>query len=115
MKIKRKLIGIVFLGIFLVFFLFLFNKVKAQSLLPLTVSPARQEFSINPGEKTVINVTFFNRGESAISGLIKVADFIVDNPDGTPPIIDNASQASPKFSASTWLILQSDKMSIASK
>ncbi len=115
MKIKGKLISIVFLGIFLVFLLLLSNKVKAQSFLPLTVSPARQEFSINPGEKTVINVTFYNRGESAISGLIKAADFIVDNQEGTPTIIDNASQSSPKFSASTWVTLQSDKMSIASK
>ena len=103
------------LGFFLIFFLFVFNKVNAQSIIPLIVSPTRQEFLINPGEKTIINVTFLNQGVSAISGIVKAADFIVDNPDGTPTIIDNAAQASPRFSASTWVTLQSDKLSIAAK
>jgi hypothetical protein len=110
----KKVIRLFTIFIFLLVF-FLINKAYAQAVIPLIVSPARQEVAINPGEKTVLNVTFYNQGTSAISGIVKAADFIVDNSDGTPTIIDNAAQASPRFSASTWITLQSDKLSIASK
>ncbi len=85
----------------------------AQTVLPLTVGPARQQITINPGEETQLSVKFYNQADSPISGLVKVADFIVDDDQGTPRIIENAEQASPKFSASQWIELPFDRMTIA--
>lgn len=87
----------------------------AQQSIPLIVSPARQEILLDPSEKTSVNVKFLNQGDTPISGFIKVADFLVDNTDGVPRIIDDASQASPKYSASTWITSSTDKITIASK
>lgn len=85
----------------------------AQTVLPLTVGPARQQITINPGEDTQLSVKFYNQSDSPISGLVKVADFIVSDDQGTPRIIENAEQASPKFSASQWIELPFDRMTIA--
>lgn len=87
--------------------------VKAQSSLPLTVGPARQQIIVNPGEQASFTVKFYNDSESPISGTVKVSDFIVQDTDGSPRIIDDASQASPKFAASTWVTLPYDRMTIS--
>ena len=97
------------------FFLFTFHSVFAQQSIPLIVSPARQEILLDPNEKTTVNVKFLNQGEAPVSGFVKVADFLVDNIDGIPKILDDASQASPKYSASTWITSSTDKVTIASK
>ena len=107
---------------FVKIFLFLFfvtcyvlcvTPVNAQTTLPLLVAPARQEITVNPGDSTAVNVRFFNMGNSPTYGFIKVADFIVDNIEGKPRIIEDAVQASPRFSASSWFELPFDKMAIA--
>jgi uncharacterized repeat protein (TIGR01451 family) len=87
----------------------------AQEALPLQVSPTRQEIEADPGETVSFNVRFFNFGTAPVSGLIQVADFIVDNDDGSPRIIDNANEASPRFSGSQWIELPFDRMSIAAE
>jgi hypothetical protein len=88
-------------------------RVQAQATLPLTVAPARQELIVNPGEQTAVNVRFYNLGDSPLSGIIKVADFLVEEKEGTPKIIEDFSQAPPRFAASNWVTLPYDRMTIA--
>jgi len=87
--------------------------VSAQSALPFTISPARQQITINPGEETQITIKYYNQSELPVAGIIKVADFVVEDDKGTPRIIEDATQASPKFSASQWITLPFDRMSIS--
>lgn len=85
----------------------------AQDSLPLQVAPARQELKVSPGETISVNVRFYNLGEKALVGLVKVADFIVNNKEGNPRIIEDAIQLSPKYTASHWYTLSTDKAIIA--
>ncbi len=87
--------------------------VNAQSALPLTVGPARQQISINPGETSSFAIKYYNQSDLPLGGTVKVADFVVDSTDGSPRIIDNIDQANPKFSASQWVTLSLDQISIA--
>ena len=93
--------------------LFLVPFVNAQSVLPLTVAPARQEITVNPGEDSAVNIRFYNFSEAPVSGLVRIADFIVDNSQGAPRIIEDSSQISPRFSAQTWLNIPYDRITIA--
>lgn len=85
----------------------------AQNAIPLTVGPARQQISLNPGEEAQFAVKFYNQSEVPLSGFMKVNDFVVEDDKGTPRIIEDTTQASPKFSASTWVTLPFDRMTIA--
>ena len=76
------------------------------------MSPARQQIVANPGEEFPISIKFYNQGEYAVAGFVKVSDFIVEDDKGTPIIVENATQASPKYSASTWFTLPFDRMGI---
>jgi len=98
-----------------IFFLFILlacclPTVSAQE--PLVVAPARQEISVDPGEKASVVLRFFNQSKVPMTGLIKVADFIVDDKIGTPRFLEDANQSSPRFSASQWINLPFDKMTI---
>ena len=90
-----------------------FGQANAQSILPLTVAPARQEIVINPGEGSAVNIRFYNFSEAPVSGIVRIADFIVDNSQGAPRIIENVGQVSPRFSAQTWLNIPYDRITIA--
>lgn len=87
----------------------------------LTVAPSRQELTIDPGETTAINIKFLNQEDSPVSGLLKVADFIVQDKEGTPTFLEEPAtvtgitQISPRFSAASWVTLPYDRMTIASK
>ena len=94
---------------------FFFAPALAQTTMPITVAPARQEITVDPGQQTAVNVKFYNLGDTPISGIIKVADFIVDNDQGAPRIIENITQASPRFAASHWFTLPYDRITIASE
>lgn len=87
--------------------------VRAQSSIPLQVSPPRQEIVLDPGESSAVNIRFYNLGDAPLTGILKAADFIVEDDQGTPRIIDNPAQASPRFSGSQWFTLPYDRMSIA--
>ena len=87
----------------------------AQSILPLTVGPARQQIVVDPGEQASFSIKFYNDSDTTISGIIKVADFIVQDKDGSPRIIDDVSQASPKYAASTWITLPFDRTTISAE
>ena len=97
----------------MLFLIFNFRQVSAQVSLPLTVAPARQELTLNPGEQSAVNVKFYNLGESPVSGIVKVADFVVEGNSGTPRVIEDLSQAPPRFAGSTWFTLPYDRITIA--
>jgi len=99
---------------FLAFFFFL-NQTHAQVNVPLTVAPARQELSIKPGEKSAVIIKFFNQGVEPVSGLLKVADFIVEDNEGSPTFIEGPIQISPRFAAASWVELPYDRITIAPK
>lgn len=88
--------------------------VSAQSAIPLTVGPARQQITINPGETTSFAIKYYNQSEIPLSGVVSVADFVVDSTDGSPRIIDTIDQANPKFAGSKWVTLSLDQITIAS-
>ncbi len=85
----------------------------AQSTLPLTVGPARQQITINPGESASFAVKFYNQSEITLNGVVKTADFVVGTNDGSPRIIDDAALANPKYAASKWIALSLDQTAIA--
>jgi len=89
------------------------GSVMAQNAIPLTVGPARQQISLNPGEEAQIAVKFYNQSEMPLSGFVKINDFVVEDDAGTPRIVEDATQASPKYSASMWMELPFDRMTIA--
>jgi len=91
------------------------HEANAQTSLPLTVAPARQELTVDPGQKTAVIVKFYNRGSVPASGLLKVADFIVKNDQGAPTFLEGPSQASPRFAAASWVSLPYDRITIAAK
>ncbi len=84
----------------------------AQDTLPLTVGPARQQIIVNPGEQATFTVRFYNQSDSNMVGLVKVADFVVQDKEGSPRIVDDAALASPKYSGSAWVNLPYDRVSI---
>ncbi|GAB4219270.1 MAG: hypothetical protein Fur009_4620 [Candidatus Microgenomates bacterium] len=99
----------------IIFFLFSFavlNKTYAQSTLPLVVMPARQEIEVKPGEKSYVTVSFYNQSDQPISGFFKVADFIVEDSNGSPRLIENLDETNPRFSASSWLKLTYDRATL---
>lgn len=85
----------------------------AQSSIPLTVGPARQQIAIDPGTTTSFAIKYYNQSAIPLSGVVGVADFVVDSTDGSPRIIENIDQANPKFSASKWVTLSFDQITIA--
>jgi len=113
-NLKLKKIFLTFFSVIFIFYFlfFILSEARAQTISPLTVAPARQQLTLNPGESTAVNVRFYNTGDSPISGLVKVADFIVIDKEGTPRIIEDVTQVSPKFAASTWISVPYDRMTI---
>jgi hypothetical protein len=97
-------------AIFALTILLLPRAVQGQE--PLLVAPARQEVSINPGEKGSVVLRFFNQGKTPVTGFLKVIDFIVDDKNGIPHFLENPNQSSPRFSASQWIDLPFDKITI---
>lgn len=99
------------------------QRVSAQTtnVLPLSVAPARQEIFVDPGESTAITVKFFNYSDAPVSGPLKVADFIVEDKDGSPTFLEEGSavtgltKISPRFSAASWVTLPYDRITIAPK
>lgn len=86
---------------------------KAQTAAPLTVAPARQVIKIDPGKISSFSVRFFNAGDIALTGFVKVADFIVLDKSGVPQLIEDTSKISSRFSAANWITLSSEKLNIA--
>ncbi len=89
--------------------------VRAQEVIPLIVAPAKQELSLSPGSSTAVNIRFYNQADVPISGFVRAVDFIVEDNKGTPKLIEDLSQTSPRFSAAQWFSLPFDKATIAAK
>jgi len=97
---------------------FLFPAIKealAVDVAPFTAAPSRQEITVDPGEITAVNVKFYNRGETPVSGTIKAVDFIVESNDGSPTFLEETNQLSPDFAAASWITLPYDRITIAAK
>ena len=90
----------------------LFNKASAQSTIPLVVAPARQSINADPGTSVSFAVRFYNTGLDVISGSFKVADFIVDNKEGSPTFIEGPEILSNRYAAADWVTLSTEKGSI---
>lgn len=88
------------------------TSVSAQASIPLMVMPARQEISVDPGERKVINLNFYNQSDDPVSGFFKVADFIVEDEKGSPRLIENPLDAPTKFAASNWVSLFYDRATL---
>lgn len=86
--------------------------VQAQNVLPLMVSPARNEIEVSPGEKTAVTINFYDQSDDPVSGFFKTADFIVDNNQGNPRLIENPDEAPAKYAASNWFTLLYDRATL---
>lgn len=107
---KTAYITTIFLSLF-VFFAFAKN-VSAQDTIPLTVAPARQYLSVDPGGNLTSRIKFFNHGQFPVSGEIKVVDFIVNNSSGSPVLLEDENFSS-RFSAASWAKTSVTKATIA--
>ncbi len=92
--------------------LFVFGQVQAQNMVDMTVSPPKQDLNVTPGEETKIQIKFYNKTDSPISGNIRKADFLVLDKSGTPTLYD-ASATNNRFAASSWLTPSENKVTIA--
>lgn len=106
----KNLFGFCF--VLLIFAFYFINTVKGQSTIPLTVMPARNQIEVEPGEKTYLTINFYNQSDDPISGFFKTADFIVDDNQGTPRLIENIEEAPPKYAASNWFELFYDRATL---
>jgi hypothetical protein len=109
------LITLTFLALNLTLYIFPSRQVNAQTILPLTVAPARQELLVDPGEETAVIIKFLNRGDTPVSGPLKTADFIVENNEGSPTFIDSETSIPSRFAAASWVNLLYDRITIAPK
>lgn len=91
------------------------KKAQAETILPLTVAPARQELLVDPGEQTAVVLKFLNQGDVPVAGLLKVADFIVEDKEGSPTFIEDQTTLSPRFAAASWVELPYEQIAIAPK
>ncbi len=84
---------------------------SAQSVIPLTVSPARQTVQVDPGSTEKTTITFFNQANVPVAGNIKVVDFIVKDKSGTPFLLEGETIPT-KYSAASWIKASQDKVVI---
>lgn len=78
--------------------------VLAQSAIPMTISPARQEIEIEAGDTSSHIVKLINTGDTPMVGTIKAYDFMVTDSIGTPQFIEEAGFSS-KYAAASWIQL----------
>ncbi len=100
------------IGLAIFIALFVSNKVSAQSVIPLIVAPARQTLEADPGKTASFVVRFYNTGSEPISGTFKVADFIVDNNEGSPNFLEGPTTLSDRYAAAKWVSLSSERGTI---
>jgi len=113
--VQISLITLAFLAINFTLSIFHSRQINAQTTLPLTVAPARQELLVDPGEETAVIIKFLNRGDTSVSGLLKAADFIVEDKEGSPTFLEEETSISPRYAAASWVNLLYDRITIAPK
>jgi hypothetical protein len=102
-----KKIGIrfIFIGLVVFFSVGVFFKVKAQQTgFNLTISPVKQEVTLQPGETKTIPLILLNRTSGPIFGTVKAVDFIVKGNTNEPILLENV-QISSRYSAAKWISL----------
>jgi hypothetical protein len=104
----------------LLIYLFAYSKTFAQTVLPLSVIPPKQEVLVNPGEHFDTSVKFLNQGDTVVTGSLSVVDFIVQDDNGTPVFLDNpqiigTSTVPTKYSAAKWITIPQNSITISSK
>lgn len=113
LQITRTKLALFIFPLLLSFTLYLLPaKLKAQSAIPLVVAPARQSLEADPGKTVSFAVRFYNTGIDPISGTFKVADFIVDNNEGTPSFLEGPTTLSNRYAAASWVSLNTEKGTI---
>jgi len=110
---KHKFVYLV-AGLVIFIALFVSDKASAQSIIPLVVAPARQTIKVDPGKTASFVIRFYNTGVEPISGTFKVADFIVDNNEGSPNFLEGPTTLSKRFAAAQWVTLSTEKGTIPS-
>lgn len=85
--------------------------VRAQVPMSITTFPAVQDINITPGERTRVQIQFKNNNNSPVSGLLKVADYTINDKEGTPVLIED-TDIKPKFGAASWISLLYDRATI---
>ena len=88
------------------------KKTSAQNVIPLVVAPARQIMEADPGKTASFAVRFYNTGTEPISGTFKVADFIVDNNEGSPNFLEGPTTLSNRYAAAQWVSLSTERGTI---
>ena len=115
-KSKRKIVLflVVVLTLSVISYQLSVRKAVAQQRLPLVVAPARQQTTLDPGEKESLIIKFFNESAVPISGTLKAVDFIVTGTEGKPILLENPSiaETSGKYSASSWIKLPYERAAI---
>lgn len=106
---KKIIYSLLFAGLFLA----LASSTQAQEKLQMIVGPVRQEIFLDPGENDQVEIRFYNQSEQPITGQLSAVDFVVTSPDGAPTLLDDPTQASPKFSGTNWISLPYDQITIA--
>lgn len=109
----NKLVVLGLLVLLVLFGLFVNKKnTSAQEVLPLTVFPATQEREVTPGQPVHTQVQFKNNSASFISGTIHVVDYVINDKDGTPTIVENGA-LKPKYGAAAWIKANYEAVTIA--
>ncbi|BCX15072.1 MAG: hypothetical protein KatS3mg088_755 [Patescibacteria group bacterium] len=106
MKKSAKIISIIAISLFVSLSV---KGAEAQTILPLTVSPARQTINIDPGTTEKTTISFFNQADIPVAGNLKVVDFIVTDNTGTPYLLEGETAIPTKYSAAKWISIQADK------
>jgi preprotein translocase subunit YajC len=114
--INSKLLRFLILIFIFSFFIFhLSRQAQAQTTLPLIVTPTRQELTVEPGNTGAATVKFLNQGQTPVSGILRAADFIVEDKEGTPTFLEGEKSLPLSFAASSWVELPYDRITIAAK
>lgn len=104
--------------IFLITFLVLgyalsISPTYAQDKMPLVVAPARQQTTLDPGQRESLIIKFINESNVPVSGIIKAVDFIVQGNDGKPILLENDKiPITSRYTASTWIKLPYERATI---
>ena len=112
MKIKNFKLKI-FILFAICYLLFAIDKADA-SALSLTISPPTATYTMNPGETTQGVIKLINNTPSVISFQARLNDFIVEDSKGTP-IMLSPDTFSSRFSASSWITLESETLTVDSR
>jgi len=84
------------------------SPVLAESI---TIAPAREQTSLQPGQSTATIVKLYNHTDTPLSGTLKVTDFIVSDDQGTPEFLEDYSLSS-DYAAATWIQLPYSRLTI---